>query len=108
MWSAPRGGAMMGMYRLVKNDKPVFYELLTIVEENGGLTMRLKHFHSDLKGWEEKDKTVDFAYLGKRGDVHHFEGMAFRPEKDDLTVWLAIRGKDGSVREETFRYRRLK
>ena len=107
IWSGPGGGAMMGMYRLVKDGKPVFYELLTIVEENGSLVMRLKHFHSNLKGWEEKDKTVDFAYLGKRGDVVHFDGMAFRPEKDALTVWLAINMKDG-VKEEVFRHRRVK
>ena len=41
VWSAPAGGAMMGMYRLVKDGAPVFYELLTIVEDNGSLVMRL-------------------------------------------------------------------
>ena len=47
-WSAPDGGAMVGWYRLVKDGKPVFYELMTVVEKDGSLVMRLKHFHADL------------------------------------------------------------
>jgi hypothetical protein len=33
--------------------------------------------------------------------------MAFKPEGDKVTVWLAIGQKDGSVREEVFVYRRV-
>lgn len=74
---------MMGMYRLIRNAKPAFYELCTIVEENGSLVLRLKHFNPDLKGWEETDKTVDFPLVA-----------------------LVIGQKDGGVREETFSYTR--
>src|SRR5687768_11650964 len=28
IWSEPRGGVMMGMYRSLKQDQPVFYEFL--------------------------------------------------------------------------------
>lgn len=98
----------MGMYRLVKAGKPVFYELLTLVEEKGSLVLRLKHFNADLTGWEEKDKTIDFPLVSTGDGAMHFEGMSFHPRgKDNLTVFLAIHGKDGSVREETFSYRRV-
>ncbi len=102
---------MMGMFRQINNGKTVFYELMTLVEENGSIVMRLKHFNPNLTGWEEKDKTVDFKFVGKKDGVIHFEGMAFRPEgrpegKDTITVYLAIRRKDGSLHEETFRYAR--
>lgn len=108
VWSAPAGGAMMGMYRLVKDGKPVFYELLTLVEQHGTLLLRLKHFHGDLKGWEEKDDTVDFPLVKVEDGAVHFEGMSFHPHGDELTVHLAIGDRRGSgkVREETFRYRR--
>jgi hypothetical protein len=108
VWSAPAGGAMMGMYRLVKDGKPVFYELLTLVEQNGTLVLRLKHFHGDLKGWEEKDDTVDFPLVKVEDGAVHFEGMSFHPRGDELTVYLAIGDRSGSgkVREETFTYRR--
>ena len=108
MWSPPRDGVMMGMYRLVRDGKPIFYELLTLVEENGSLMIRLKHFNADMTGWEEKNKTVDFPFVAKIGGVIHFDGMAFRPDGNDaVTIFLAIRQKDGSFREETFRYTRV-
>ena len=106
IWTAPQGGAMMGMYRLVRDGKPVFYELLTLVEENGSLVMRLKHFHADLKGWEEKDDTVEFPLVAVADGAVHFEGMSFHPRGDTLTVYLAIKSRSGDVREETFTYTR--
>src|SRR5262245_8230702 len=44
VWTPPNAGTMLGMYRLVKDGKPVFFELLTILEEQGSLLIRLKHF----------------------------------------------------------------
>jgi len=108
IWSAPKGGSMMGMYRLVRDGTPVFYELLTLVEEGGSLTLRLKHFNPDLTGWEEKQETVSFPLVALGKGIVHFEGMSFHPQGDaGLTVYLAIGGKDGAVREETFVYTRV-
>jgi len=107
VWSPPRNGVMMGMFRLVRDGKPIFYELLTLAEEKGSLTLRLKHFNADLTGWEEKDKTIDFPFIMKADGVVHFEGLAWRPEGPDaLTIYLAIR-RDGNVREEKFQLRRV-
>jgi hypothetical protein len=107
IWSEPGAGSMMGMYRLIKGGKPVFYELLTIVEQNGSLMLRLKHFNPDLTGWEEKQKTIDFPLVAKRDGAVHFDGMSFHPKGNDaLVVYLAIHQKDGTVREEAFSYKR--
>jgi len=82
--------------------------LMTLVEENGSLVIRLKHFNPDLTGWEEKDKTVDFIFVGKVGGVVHFSGLAFAPEGSDVvTHFLAMRQKDGSLLEGAFRYMRV-
>jgi Domain of unknown function (DUF6265) len=108
MWSPPAHGTMMGMYRLLKDGKPVFYELLTLVEENGSLVLRLKHFHANLAGWEEKDQSLAFPLVAKEPGAMHFDGMSFHPQgRDGLTVHLAIGQKDGKVREETFTYKRV-
>lgn len=108
IWSEPKNGVMMGMYRLVRDGKPIFYEFLTLQEENGSLMIRVKHFNPDLTGWEEKNKTVDFPFVEKTRGVLHFDGMAFQPDGNNaVTIFLAIRQKDGSVREETFRYTRV-
>ena len=51
------------MYRMIKDGKPIFYELLTLSEIDGTLLIRLKHFHANFVGWEDKDKTVDFRFI---------------------------------------------
>lgn len=107
IWSQPRDGVMMGMYRLTRKGKPVFYEILTLAEERGSLIIRLKHFNPDLTGWEEKNQTVDFPLVAKGEGLIHFAGMTFKPGKDAATVYLAIRQKDGTVREEVFDYKRV-
>lgn len=106
IWSEPQGGVMLGMYRHLKDGKPVFYELLTLSEVDGSLEIRLKHFHPDLRGWEERDASVAFPLVAKRDGMLFFGGMTFVPAGDRLTIYLAIGGRDGQVREETFRYTR--
>jgi hypothetical protein len=110
IWSAPRNGGMMGMFRLIKNGSPVFYELFTLVEDNGSLILRLKHFNPNMTGWEEKDQTIDFPLVAKEPGVIYFDGMTFKRESPDaVTIFLAIHSKkDGGVREEAFRYTRVK
>jgi predicted aldo/keto reductase-like oxidoreductase len=68
--------------------------------------MRLKHFHADLKGWEEKDEVREFALVAKEEGAMHFDGMSFHPKGDALTVYLAIEHEDGKVTEEKFEYAR--
>ena len=107
IWSPARDGTMMGMYRMVKDGKPIFYELLLIAEENGSLAIKLKHFHADLRGWEERDASLRFPLVAKRNGRIYFDGMTFeRVGTDRVKVYLAIEHKDGSVREEIFEYSR--
>ncbi|BCS32369.1 hypothetical protein TBR22_A15790 [Luteitalea sp. TBR-22] len=109
IWSGPKAGAMMGMYRLVREGKVVFYEMQALVEEGGSLVLRLKHFHANLAGWEEKATTVDFPLVALRDGVVQFEGMSMhRDGADKLIVYLAIQARDGTVREETFRYTKVR
>ncbi|HSR18755.1 MAG TPA: DUF6265 family protein, partial [Ignavibacteriaceae bacterium] len=39
-WSLPMGNNMIGMFRLIKEGKIVFTELVYIIEENNTLTLR--------------------------------------------------------------------
>ena len=108
-WSEPVAGAMMGMYRSVARGKVGFYELLTITEEKGSLILRLKHFHPDLKGWEEKNATVDFPLVKVEKNTVWFEGYTFvRESKNEFNVYLAQSGGDGPPRELVFQYTRRK
>ncbi len=108
VWTVARAGAMMGAFRLVRDDVPVFYEFLTLREEAGSLILQLKHFDGKtLEGWEEKDKTVDFKLVGVEKGVLYLRGLTFRHTGPDaLTVYLALRSKKGEYHEEVFRFRR--
>jgi hypothetical protein len=107
LWADPVGGTMAGLYRLHKEGKTIFYEILTVSEKDGSLVMRLKHFNPDLTGWEEKNEVQSFSLVAKRDGALQFEGMSFHPQGDQLTVHLAIEHKDKPVEEVTFKYRRV-
>lgn len=107
IYSKPQDGIMMGMFRFLEKGKTVFYELITVGEQNGTLIVRLKHFGADFRGWEEKDKTVDFRFVKKEKNRYYFEGLTFETiGKNKLNIIVAIKQKDGSIREEFFRYQR--
>jgi hypothetical protein len=108
MWSEPAGGVMMGMYRLVVGGKPSFYEFLHLAEENGSLVMKLKHFDADLTAWEEKERFVTFRLVKIGANEAYFSGLTMRRSVDRLQIFLAIRDKDGKVREEEFRMERVR
>ena len=108
IWSPPRNGMMLGMYRQMNDGKPRFFELLTLIEEGGSLLLRLKHFNQDLTGWEEKNESLSFPLVAKAGRTMQFSGMTFQRDAEDaLTVFLAIGQKDGTVKEEIFRYTKV-
>ena len=109
VWSSPRGDAMMGMFRLAHGDSVVFYELLTLVESEGSLSLRLKHFNADLTGWEKQDEVRVFPLVRRTPEAMYFHGMTFRPLGDDsLRIDLAMGQPGGTMREEQFLYKRIR
>ena len=109
-WSRPDGGAMVGYFRLVKDGKPVFYEILTLLEVEGSVELRLKHVNPDMTGWEEKADFVTFKLVKHDDSGAWFSGLTFkRTGPDTMTGYLALRNRTtGVVSEETFTYRRVK
>lgn len=106
-WTAPDAGVMVGTFRLIKDEKTIFYEFLTLSVIDGRMVMRLKHFNPDMTGWEEKEKFVEFAHTGTEGNTVNFGALRFvRESADRLTIFLKLRSNDGSVHEEKFEMRR--
>ena len=98
-WAPPMGGAMMGSFRLVNDGKVSFYELEVIYEKDNSLMLSLKHFHADVKGWEEKDVTVDFPLVKIEDNRAYFEGFTIELEdKDHLNMYVVI--SDGEKKSE--------
>lgn len=110
VWTAPAGGAMAGLFRLVRGGAPVFYEILTVLEHEGSLEMRLKHVNPDMTGWEEKNAFVTFTLVKLDETGAYFGGFTIkRAGPDALEAYLALRDRaSGVVREEKFSFRRVK
>jgi hypothetical protein len=104
IWSTPLGNSMMCAFKLVVDNKVKFYELEVIYEETGTLILKLKHFHGDLKGWEEKDETVDFPLVKIVENKAYFDGLTFeRIGNYKMNVYVLF-DKDGSYTEMKFSY----
>jgi hypothetical protein len=110
VWSEPSGGAMVGFFRLVKDGKPVFYEIITLLESEGSVEMRLKHVNPDMTGWEEKKDFVTFRLVRQDATGAYFEGLTFkRVGTDAIEGYIALRDRaTGKVTEEKLTYRRVK
>jgi len=108
VWAPPLGDSMMCAFKLVVDGKVEFNELCQIREESGSLVLRLKHFNGDLKGWEEKDETVDFKLVKVEKDIVYFDGFTVeRVSKDKINMHVMI-GEAGEESEVTFNYSRAK
>lgn len=108
VWLPASGGSMIGTFRLVKDGQLVFSEFLTIVEDSGSLVMKVKHFDPDGTGWEDKDEFVAFPLVELGDEEAYFNGLTLRRlDGDRLEIFLALKQKDGSVREEAFHLRRI-
>lgn len=99
---------MVGYFRLVRDGKPVFYEILTLLEVEGSVEMRLKHVNPDMTGWEEKANFVTFK-LAKHDSTGAYFGpfTIKRTGPDGWEGFLAL-SQNGQTREEKFVLKRAK
>lgn len=109
-WSAPRGGAMMGMFRWDRPDgRPVMFEILTITSEGEDLLLRLRHYSPRLVAKEDKDKpmTLKLSEHGERRAVfsaHEHAADLSRivyhcPTADTLRITVEFAANDGEERD---------
>jgi len=106
IWSPPLGGSMMFSFKLVSDGVVQFYELGHIQEVNGTLLLQLKHFHGNLKGWEEKDETVDFKLVKIESNKVYFDDFTLeKVDDDEINVYVIIKEKESS-QEVKFNYKR--
>ncbi|TVQ75090.1 MAG: hypothetical protein EA380_11580 [Phycisphaeraceae bacterium] len=106
IWSAPRAGAMMGMFRWVAPDATTrMYEILTITHEDDQTILRLRHFSSSLVAWEEKDAPIQLhlaesapnsARFVNRAEEQRLESISFSSSAwGRLTIAVDFRPESG-------------
>lgn len=106
IWSPPLGDSMMFSFKLVADDKVVFYELGGIRQIEETLIFQLKHFGNDFKGWEERDETVDARLVKIEGNRAYFDQFTFEKVNDnEMNIYVVIEEK-GQEEEIKFNYKR--
>ena len=106
VWNPRSAGSMVGMFKLYDEGAVNFYELLVLIEEEGSLALRVKHFTPEFVAWEEKEDYVSFPLIRIDTDAIHFSGLSFyRINETTMNGYLAMRN-DAGVREEKLVYRR--
>jgi len=108
-WMQPEGNNMLGMFRMIQGNKPLLYELMIIFPENNSVTLRLKHFNGNMKGWEHKDSSgISFPLIKIDGKKAYFDGQTYHlMDNNTLVVYVAQVRKEGSVTEAIFKYKRM-
>ena len=95
-WNPVSADSMVGMFKFIKDGKVVFYEILTIVEQDESLLLRLKHFTPDLVGWEEKDKSIEFPLVSISEKEAKFNGLTFtRISDEEMHIAVVMKEEDG-------------
>ena len=105
-WNPPSVGSMVGFFKLYDDDQVAFYELLLLVEEEGSLSLKVKHFNADFTAWEDKEDYVTFRFVKAEDDAIHFSGISFyRIDVDTMHAYLVLRSSE-DIREEKLVYHR--
>ncbi|WP_318312200.1 DUF6265 family protein [Flagellimonas crocea] len=108
IWSAPMGNSMMFVFRMVNDGEVSFYESGHIQQLDDSLILQLKHFDGNMRGWEEKNQTIDFKLVKLEPNKVYFEGLTMEKISDDqMNVWVLIE-EDGNTEEILFAYKRTK
>jgi len=107
VWMPPSDGTMVGAFKVVRDNKPYFYEFVEISQQDGRLAMRVKHFNPDLHGWEDKDEFVSFPLVKLGPHEAYFSGLTYKlTSPTTLQVYVAVKQEDGRLEEIEFTYER--
>lgn len=113
-WLRPAGGTMVGTFVQTKHGEDgaeaiMFTEHMYLMEENGSLVLRLKHFNADLTGWEEKDEMLTFRLVAIEPCAAYFNALTLRCADADrpgegLVAAVRMKSEGPEVRELLFHF----
>lgn len=105
-WLPATGSVMVGTFIQQGADGAIqFTEHLYLMEENGTLVLRLKHFNADLTGWEEKGDMLTFRLVAIEECAAYFHALTLRcanRDKPGEGLVAAVRMQSGSELLFTF------
>ncbi len=108
IWSEPKAGSMVGLFRHIDKGENNFYEIFSLYEDEGSITFRLKHFNPDMIAWEDKEDFVQFPFIAVEEGKATFKGLIYElTDADTMIVTLTLHNDDKTW-DEVFTFRRSK
>lgn len=109
-WLPAYGNTMVGTFVQENSEGGVqFTEHMYLMEEEGSLVLKIKHFNPDLTGWEEKGDMDTSRLVSIEPCAAYFDGLTIRCDGEEgMLAAVRAGSKDGEIREYVFRYRRAK
>ncbi|RYY25006.1 MAG: hypothetical protein EOP62_15250 [Sphingomonadales bacterium] len=105
-WSPVQGGQMVGHFTLYNDDAPVFYEIMLMDVQPGGIRLRVKHFNPDFTAWEDKAGWHAFEPISTEKESLRFNGLWLRREGEELLITIRLKDKAGEAKDHLLRLRR--
>jgi len=88
-------GHMPSFVRAMNDDGVVFYEMSLFAQVGDSLAQRVKHFTSNLEGWEAREAHLDRLLVDREGDTFFFDGITIsRTGPDSYLVYFLNRDGD--------------
>ena len=106
-WNPASNGSMVGMFKLLDKDKVAFYELLLLVEEEGSLSLKVKHFSEDFTAWEDRSDYIKFPLVKMEENALHFSGLSFNKISDTEIDGYIVMRNDDKVSEHKLTYKKV-
>jgi len=107
-WLPATEGTMVGTFvQTTDTGAIMFTEHMYLMEENGSLVLRLKHFNADLTGWEAQDEMLTFRLVKIEPCAAYFQALTLRCDGPDGLVAAVRMSSDGDeINELLFRFTR--
>lgn len=107
-WVQGTDGHMTGLFQLVQNGELSFTEIMHLADFEDGPALRVKHFHPDITGWEEKGDFISFSLQSADDQGAVFSGLTFAREGDNrLVLELRMKSGEGETYTETMVFDRI-
>lgn len=108
-WLPPSGDTMVGTFVQETDESGIrFTEHMYLMEEEGTLVLRLKHFNADLTGWEEKDGMLTFRLIAVEDCAAYFRSLTLRCDGEDgLLVAVRMKSAGEEINELIFWFERM-
>lgn len=85
-----KASQMSGFVRAVGSEDTISFYEITLFEKVGeSVSYRLKHFSSELKGWEQQDEFIDRKLVSYKTGILYFDGITFKKTgENSFTVYF--------------------